>query len=227
MLNPSELKMVVTTLSKRRAWLRKSLENGGTEKEVRTENMEALKILDSAIQKLASSSRTSTIPSKAAPPEQTATPASVASLTGKEPAKVTKPKSFAEARILIAEDDKDSAQLLVDLVIDMGIKQIEVAKDGMEAFDKIKRAKNPFHVILCDWDMPELTGIDVHNKAKASNTLGGANFIMVTAVTDAQRIKQAVQQGISDYVVKPIDIGTLEAKILAALGLENLPNTRS
>lgn len=220
MLNPSELKMVVTTLSKRRAWLRKSLEESGIEKDVRTENMQALKLLDGAIQKLAASSGTATKPNKTAPPEQTAAPVSVASLTGQEPAKLAKPKSLAQARILIAEDDKDSAQLLMDLVIDMGIKQIEVAKDGMEAFDKIKRAKSPFHIILCDWDMPELTGIDVHKKAKASNTLRGSHFIMVTAVTDGPRIKQAVLQGISDYVVKPVDISILEAKILAALGLE-------
>lgn len=216
MLNPSELKMVVTTLSKRRAWLRKSLEESGIEKDVRTENMQALKLLDGAIQKLAASSGAN----KTAPSEQTAAPVSVASLTGQEPAKLAKPKSLAQARILIAEDDKDSAQLLMDLVIDMGIKQIEVAKDGMEAFDKIKRAKSPFHIILCDWDMPELTGIDVHKKAKASNTLRGSHFIMVTAVTDGPRIKQAVLQGISDYVVKPVDISILEAKILAALGLE-------
>ncbi len=220
MLNPSELKIVVTTLSKRRAWLRKALEDSGIEKAVRAENMEALKLLDGAIQKLASSSGAPTKPSKAASAEQTVTPVSVASLTGKEAAKLAKPKSFAQARILIAEDDKDSAQLLMDLAVDMGIKQIEIAKDGMEAFDKIKRAKSPFHIILCDWDMPELSGIDVHNKAKASNTLRGAHFIMVTAVTDAPRIKQAVQQGISDYVVKPVDITLLETKILAALGLE-------
>ncbi len=206
MLNAAELKIVVKTLSQRRAWLKKSLEDPSIQAEARAQNGEALKLLDSAIHKFSSSNGNA--------PKRPAAPRPPAQETG--PAK---PKSIAHARILVAEDNEDSAQLLIDVLIDMGIKQVDRAKDGMEAFDRIKRAEEPYHIILCDWDMPELSGLQVLGKAKASNTLRGSHFVMVTAVTDAPRIKQAVQQGINDYIAKPIDIDILENKVLTALGL--------
>ncbi len=207
MLNAAELKIVVKTLSQRRAWLKKSLEDASIQAETRAQNEEALKLLDAAIQKLSPSSNGNT-PKRAVPPR-----------TPSQEAGPVKPKTIAQARLLVAEDNEDSAQLLMDVLIDMGIKQVDRAKDGMEAFDRIKRAEAPYHIILCDWDMPELSGLQVLGKAKASNTLRGSHFVMVTAVTDAPRIKQAVQQGINDYIAKPIDIDILENKVLAALGL--------
>ncbi|MFL0804476.1 MAG: response regulator [Agarilytica sp.] len=206
MLTAAELKTVVKTLSQRRAWLKKSLEDTSIQAEARTQNEEALKLLDSAIQKLSASAGNE--PKRAAPTRPTVKETGPA-----------KPKTIAHARILVAEDNEDSAQLLMDVLLDMGIKQVDRAKDGMEAFDRIKRAEEPYHIILCDWDMPELSGLQVLGKAKASNTLRGSHFVMVTAMTDAPRIKQAVQQGINDYIAKPVDIDILENKVLTALGL--------
>ena len=201
LLTPAELKVVVATLSKRRAWLRKALEDNGLDTEVRAENISTLRLLDGAMQKLASTSGPA---SKKAP---NSTP-------------MVMPTCIKEVRVLVAEDNAESAELLMDLLKDMNLVMIDEAKDGMEAFDKIKRAETPYHIILCDWDMPEISGLDVHSKAKASNTLRGAHFIMVTGVTDAPRIKQAAQQGINDYIVKPIDFQILKTKIHKALGLE-------
>ncbi len=206
MLTAAELKTVVKTLSQRRAWLKKSLEDTSIQAEARAQNEEALKLLDSAIQKLSASAGNE--PKRAAPTRPTVKETGPA-----------KPKTIAHARILVAEDNEDSAQLLMDVLLDMGIKQVDRAKDGMEAFDRIKRAEEPYHIILCDWDMPELSGLQVLGKAKASNTLRGSHFVMVTAMTDAPRIKQAVQQGINDYIAKPVDIDILENKVLTALGL--------
>ncbi|MFL0801690.1 MAG: response regulator [Agarilytica sp.] len=203
MLNAAELKIVVKTLSQRRAWLKKSLEDASIQADARNTNAEALKLLETSIQKLTAAGANT-------PKRAVATP--------KDPS-TAKPKTISEARLLVAEDNEDSAVLLMDVLIDMGIKQVDRAKDGMEAFDRIKRAEAPYHIILCDWDMPELSGLQVLNKAQASNTLKGSHFIMVTAVTDAQRIKQAAQQGINDYIAKPIDIDILENKVLTALGL--------
>lgn len=204
MFSPQERKVVGTTLTQRRAWLAKALEDKSLADATRKEHTETLKTLDSALKKLAGS-----VPAKA--------PAST------KPAQADgtfKLKSFAEARVLIAEDDEASATLLIDFLADLGIKSVDHATDGWDAFGKIKNAEDPYHLILCDWDMPELSGIEVHNKAKASNTLRGARFMMVTGMTEAAKIKQAVQQGINDYIVKPIDVDILEQKISDTLGLK-------
>ncbi|WP_236074875.1 response regulator [Teredinibacter purpureus] len=73
--------------------------------------------------------------------------------------------------------------------------------------------------------MPELTGLEVHCKAKASNKLQGAHFVMVTAVSESSRIREAIQQGVNDYIVKPIDMDVLEAKIKTALNIDDEPST--
>lgn len=200
MFNPQERKIVGATLSQRRAWLVKSLEDKSLNDATRNEHTETIKILDSALKKLAGAS------SKAS--------------SKQPPAETFDLKSFAEARVLVAEDDEASATLLIDVLADIGIKSVKHATDGWDAFGIIKNAEEPFHLILCDWDMPELSGIEVHNKAKASNTLRGARFVMVTGMTEAAKIKQAVQQGINDYIVKPIDVEILEQKISDTLGLK-------
>ena len=207
MFTPKEHKIVITTLTSRRAWLKKNLEDSSIDKSVREENIEAIKLLDSALQKIAKLGKSEPAHSaaKASPPP--APPVKRTHIT------------MDNARFLIAEDNADSAKLLLDVLQDIGVKVADVAKDGKEAFDRIKRAEAPYDIILCDWDMPELTGLEVHKKAKASNTLKGAHFIMVTAVSEAARIREAIQQGVNDYIVKPIDIDKLEGKIKVALGL--------
>jgi two-component system chemotaxis response regulator CheY len=204
MLNPNELKLVLKTLSARRAWLSKRIEEEESEA-AKAESMTTLKLLDSAMQKLSGKAPPSVKPAK---PSKLQIPLAERGLT------------IANAKILIADDDEASAELMVTTVGSMGAKNIDVGSDGIQAFDKIKSAESPYDIILCDWDMPELTGLEVHQKAKASNTLRGAYFCMVTGVSDAKMIRAAIQQGVSDYIVKPIDATVLEGKLNNALGVK-------
>ena len=201
MFTAKEQKIILSTLNSRRAWYKKSIEDTSLADASKKEYAEAMKLLDSSIQKVSN----------------------ISPLTPKAPVKEKEKRTtvtMANARFLIAEDNADSANLLQDILQDIGAKVIDLAKDGKEAFDFIKRAEEPYDIILCDWDMPELTGIEVHQKAKASNTLKNAHFVMVTATSEATRIKQAVKQGVNDYIVKPVDMNILEGKIKAALGIE-------
>ncbi|WNO07520.1 response regulator [Teredinibacter sp. KSP-S5-2] len=202
MLTQMEQKIVLATLTQRRAWLRKAVEDSKLDPKLREENIEAIKLLDSALQKI------SKIPLAQAPP--------IKDTTSKE----QKMEGVAAAKVLVAEDNGDSASLLMEVLSDMGFKNVDLARDGKEAFDKIKLMQSGYDLILCDWDMPELSGLEVHQKGKASNTLKNAHFMMVTAVSEGNRIREAIQQGIDDYIVKPIDVEVLESKIKSALKLE-------
>lgn len=208
MLNPEEKKIVVSTLTQRRAWLKKALEQSKDDDTSRHENITILRILESALKKLGSSQTTTTTPSKDAP--EASGEAIVSTPTR---SKLT----LETARILVAEDDEDSAKLLSEILFDIGIKHVDIAKDGRIAFEKIKSIREGYDLILCDWDMPELKGLEVHKKALHSNTLRGAYFFLVTAVSEVERIREAIKQGVNDYIVKPIDIDTIEAKVKAAI----------
>lgn len=203
MLSPAEAKIVLSTLAKHRSWLRKTVGSSNAN-DSHVEHIDSIRLLDSAMKKIASS-----IPASApTKPKLTTSP-------------VKRKLTMETARVLVAEDNADSASLLMDVLVDFGMKQAILVNDGIEAFDTIKTAKPPFDLILCDWDMPGLSGLEVHARAKASNTLKDAHFVMVTAVSEAARIREAIQQGVNDYIVKPVDLDILENKIRTALGIEN------
>ena len=202
MFSPKEQKIVYETLNKRLAWLKKVSSDANVDPNQKRDYLESFKLIESALKKIAASG-----PLKS--PKPVVAPAAA------------RPKRTVEtASYLVAEDNEDSANLLMDVLTDIGAKNVILAKDGTEAFDQIKSSKTGFDIILCDWDMPMLTGIEVHQKAKASNTLRGAHFVMVTAVSESSRIRIAIQQGVNDYIVKPIDMDVLEGKIKVALGQE-------
>lgn len=202
MLTPPELKITISTLSKRRAWLQQSLDDQNLDARVKSEHAESCKLIDGAMQKLAHMAGSALVSRQA------------------EDGQASLAKLPAQVKILVADDSSESATLMMELLADLGYRDMDLATNGKEAFDKIKAAKTPYDLILCDWNMPELTGLEVHSKAMASNTLRGAHFMMVTAVSEAARIKLAIQQGIKDYIVKPIDAETLEGKIKLALARE-------
>ncbi|ABD80571.1 response regulator [Saccharophagus degradans] len=204
MLESNELKLVLDTLGKRRAWLQKTIEDPKLAEDVKRPHIEMLKVMDSALQKLA---------------RLTPKAPSVSVSSQLKRTQIT----ASNARILVAEDNSEACELVVGILTDAGFRLLDTAEDGIAAFDKIKSAAEPYDVILCDWDMPELSGIDIHSKAKASNTLRGAHFVMVTANSEASSIRKAIQQGINDYIVKPINAEVLVNKINVALNIETAP----
>ena len=207
MLTVTEQKTVISTLAKRRAWLTNMLQDEGLDQAVREQHALQLKDLDSAMRKLGNMPTAKT---KAAIHGKTSPAPSLS------PRKELGRKAVS---ILVAEDNKDSALLLIDMLKDQEFVNIDHASDGIEAFDFIKAKSGGYSLILCDWDMPGLNGLEVHAKAKASNTLHGAYFMMITAVSEASRIRTAVKQGVNDYIVKPIDEEVIKDKISKALKL--------
>lgn len=209
MFEAIEQKLLIDTASKRCAWLTKTLKEGELDDKTKSEYKATLKILSQAIKKLEKITPIKTL-SPIAP-------------TPPAPAKKPRKQTIAchEAHILIAEDDPDSALLLEGIMEDIGVRHIERARDGREAVSMLKNASPPFDVVLCDWDMPELNGIQVRRQVKNLARLQDTHFIMVTAVSEAARIKEAIGEGITDYVVKPVDGAILERKVKQALGHES------
>jgi two-component system, chemotaxis family, chemotaxis protein CheY len=211
MLDAKELKVVLATLSARRTWLNKALEDSKLEETQRQELIQTAKLIDSAMQKLAVSVQ------KSPPP---AAPSTAPAPAKKPPPKRKDPIALADAYVLVAEDNPDSMMLLRGILDDLGIKKIDSAKDGREALHALQNSSPPYDLVLCDWDMPEMSGLEVRKQVKQLAKLQDTHFMMVTAVSEAARIREAIGQGITDYIVKPIDIDILERKIRIALGLD-------
>lgn len=203
MFDAIEQKLLLSTVDKRCAWLKKTIEQGDLPPKALTDHKATYKVLLSASKKIEQITPIKKIP----PPSVSAPP------------KKRKKNSvaLADAYILIAEDDPDSAILLEGIVEDIGIKHISIARDGREAVSALKNASPSFDIVLCDWDMPELSGLEVRRQVRNLAKLQDTHFIMVTAVSESARIKEAITEGITDYVIKPVDASIIEKKIRTAL----------
>ncbi|MGD1075290.1 MAG: response regulator [Thermodesulfovibrionales bacterium] len=94
--------------------------------------------------------------------------------------------------------------------------QIDEARDGREGIEKLE--KGSYDLILCDWEMPKVTGDQLLEWVRSNPRFQGTPFIMLTAVNEKTRIMKALQLGANAYILKPFTIDALAQKIIALTG---------
>jgi len=104
-------------------------------------------------------------------------------------------------KILVVEDSQFQRAICVSQLKQAGFENIEVAGDGNDAYSKLEESE--IDLILCDWEMPELSGIELLKKIKKNPTLQDIPFLMLTSIHDETRCKEAIDAGALDYIVKP------------------------
>lgn len=116
-------------------------------------------------------------------------------------------------RILITDDDRDSRELLRDIVEAEGFPTV-LAESGEEAVDLVREV--PVHLALLDLHMPRLTGLETIQLARQFNA--GLPFILVTAETDAGVMRQAFQLQVFSVLPKPVNRNLVVYTVVRALG---------
>ncbi len=127
----------------------------------------------------------------------------------------------SEDKILIVEDEEDSRFIYERLLTKSGY-DIKTAENGDEALQIIDEYKPK--VILADWTMPKLNGIELCNIIKKKEEYKLIYFILLTARTSLKDRVEGLDTGADDYLVKPIDNQELVARIRAGLRIHNLQN---
>lgn len=112
-------------------------------------------------------------------------------------------------RVLVADDSSTMRKIILRSLQAVGVPAAEEAADGQEAIDMFKKA--PFDLVLTDWNMPNKNGLDVIREIRAMN--GAVPIIMVTTEAEKTRVLEAIQAGVSDYLVKPFTADTLREKL--------------
>ncbi|NLC99834.1 MAG: response regulator, partial [Gammaproteobacteria bacterium] len=93
--------------------------------------------------------------------------------------------------------------------------QIEEAVNGLKA--KQILSNQSFDLILCDWEMPEMSGLELLEWFRQQPQFKTVPFIMVTSRGDKENVVQAIQAGVTDYVGKPFTQEQLTSKVTKAL----------
>lgn len=118
--------------------------------------------------------------------------------------------------VLIVDDYKTMLRIEDNLLRQIGFSNIEEALSVPLALEKLKQ--KPFGLILSDWNMEPMTGMEFLKMVRATPTLKSVPFIMVTAEGKPENVIAAKAAGVSNYIVKPFNAVTLKQKISAVLG---------
>jgi two-component system chemotaxis response regulator CheY len=114
-------------------------------------------------------------------------------------------------KVLVVDDFSTMRRIVKNTLRQIGFTQIEEAEDGQKAFDRLMSEK--FDFVVSDWNMPNMTGIDLLRKVRAEPTLKHLPFLMVTAEAKQENVVEAIKAGVSNYIVKPFTVATLQDKI--------------
>lgn len=116
-----------------------------------------------------------------------------------------------QIRILSVDDFATMRKIIRSLLRKLGYSNVAEADDGSSALTLLK--KEQFDMIISDWNMPRMTGLELLKAVRSDPALKDIPFLMVTAEAEKANIVAAVQAGVNNYIVKPFTAETLQHKI--------------
>jgi two-component system chemotaxis response regulator CheY len=116
-------------------------------------------------------------------------------------------------KILVVDDFSTMRRIVRNLLVELGFSNplIQEADDGENALVLLR--SQPFDLVVTDWNMPNMTGIDLLRAIRAEESLKGLPVLMVTAENNRDQIIAAAQAGVNGYIVKPFTAITLKEKL--------------
>lgn len=118
--------------------------------------------------------------------------------------------------ILIVDDYNTMLRTLRNLLRQLSFINIDEAMDGSMALEKLRQGR--FGLIISDWNMEPMTGIELLREVRDDEKLKATPFIMMTAESKSENVIAAKEAGVSNYIVKPFNAETLKAKMSCVLG---------
>lgn len=120
-------------------------------------------------------------------------------------------KSMSDLKVLIVEDQSEARSMLRNMLLELGINQVFESSDGREALTFIDSAFDFVDVIICDWNMPNINGVELLRQLRSVDP--ELPFLMVTGRTDMESVVEAKTSGVTAYISKPFSPQQLEAKL--------------
>lgn len=125
------------------------------------------------------------------------------------------PAALKKKRILVVDDQGSIRAVFQAFLKDLGFENVLSAIDGEDSVHILE--KNPIDLIICDWAMPKLSGLEVLRVVRAAEETKTLPFMMVTSSSEIAKVQQAVELGVSDYLIKPFQPGQLCQKVISLL----------
>ncbi len=118
--------------------------------------------------------------------------------------------------ILIVDDYKTMLRIIRNLLNQLSFPNVQEATDGATALDKLRDGS--FGLVISDWNMEPMTGLQLLREVRADDKLKSLPFVMITAESKTENVVAAKEAGVSNYIVKPFNAETLKSKLVSVLG---------
>ena len=116
-----------------------------------------------------------------------------------------------DMRILVVDDFSTMRRIIKNILRQLGYNNVIEADDGTTGWAKLQQEEVDF--VITDWNMPKMSGLELLNEIRTSDTMKDLPVLMVTAEALQENIVAAIKAGVSNYVVKPFDAATISEKI--------------
>jgi two-component system chemotaxis response regulator CheY len=115
-------------------------------------------------------------------------------------------------RALVVDDSRAMRMILSKTLAQTGFEVVEAA-NGREALETMDREGASIGLVLLDWNMPELSGIEVVEKLRSRSAFKGVRVVMVTTETEIEQMARALEAGADEYIMKPFTREAVEDKL--------------
>lgn len=114
-------------------------------------------------------------------------------------------------KVLVVDDFSTMRRILKNILKQIGYSDIEEAEDGNSALVRLRQGG--YGLVVSDWNMPNMTGLDLLKAIRADSALNNMPVLMVTAEAKKENVVDAIKAGVNNYVVKPFTADVLKEKI--------------
>lgn len=131
----------------------------------------------------------------------------------------------ADTPVLVIEDSLVDRDINMTLLKELGFNNVIGAKEGQEALvtmSKLQQNAEPVGLVLCDWNMPNMSGIDFLKIVRSDKNFWATPVFLVTSNHDRAHIITALKAGVSGYVVKPVAFDSIKRKLSPYIPIVNL-----
>lgn len=130
-----------------------------------------------------------------------------------------RPESPPRRAALVVDDDEGVRSTITDILESMGYSPVLQAKDGEEGFQVLKDHAEAVEIVVSDWEMPRLSGIELLRRVREDETVSQMPFVMVTSQTSIEHLKiqAAIKAEVDHYLMKPFSVADLRTKIETVL----------
>lgn len=125
-----------------------------------------------------------------------------------------------QINVLAVDDMEAILGVVKGCLRNLGATNVDTAMNGEAAWQILKQKR--YHMIICDWDMPKMSGLALLNNIRSSATYKDLPFLLLTATVDKALVINAVEAGVSDYLSKPFKPQELEFRIIKLLRKVNI-----